>query len=156
METPILKKELGTKLIYKKFKNVGLYECECGKEFEAVISEINRGRKISCGCYFHGQHVGGRRELSYSAPKRLKSIYRDIKNRCYREKTLNYHNYGGRGIKMNSVWANNFLVFYYWALNNGYSEKPQIDRENNDGNYEPWNCRWVTKNKTQHPLNVIQ
>lgn len=75
-----------------------------------------------------------------------------MKDRCYREKCKSYKNYGGRGIKVCDEWKNDYKKFYDWAMANGYEEKQtaggvnilSIDRINNDGDYEPNNCRWVT------------
>lgn len=58
-----------------------------------------------------------------------------------------YHRYGGRGIKICDEWKE-FINFYNWAMNNGYRKDLQIDRIDNDGNYEPSNCRWVTSKQS--------
>jgi hypothetical protein len=74
---------------------------------------------------------------------RLHGIYSGMKRRCCNENDNNYKNYGGRGITICNEWLNDFLEFYKWAMNNGYSDNLVIDRRNNDGNYEPSNCRFV-------------
>lgn len=76
--------------------------------------------------------------------KRLKSIWHAMKKRCYNVKLPCYKNYGGRGITICDEWKNSFDLFMEWALSNGYRYDLQIDRINNDGNYEPNNCRFVT------------
>jgi hypothetical protein len=63
--------------------------------------------------------------------------------RCHGESNRP-QNYRDRGITVCLEWRNDFMKFYEWALSNGYSDELQIDRRNNDGNYEPGNCRWVT------------
>ena len=68
-----------------------------------------------------------------------------MKTRCYNPKFIYYNNYGGRGIKICDEWLNDFGKFYDWTINNGYKEGLTIDRINNDGNYEPSNCRWITR-----------
>lgn len=77
--------------------------------------------------------------------KRLINIRHSMYCRCYYPTTNGYERYGGRGIKMCDEWINNPQSFYNWAINNGYKEGLTIDRIDVNGNYEPSNCRWVTK-----------
>lgn len=78
---------------------------------------------------------------------RLYRIWGHIKTRCFNPNYENFHRYGGRGITMCDEWRNNFRSFERWALCNGYNEKLSIDRINNDGNYEPSNCRWISQSE---------
>ena len=76
---------------------------------------------------------------------RLYSIWHCMKVRCYIKSCLSYKNYGGRGIKICDEWKNDFISFYNWSLANGYKDNLTIDRIDVNGNYEPSNCRWVSK-----------
>jgi len=73
----------------------------------------------------------------------LYRIWGAIKDRCFNKNVKDYKDYGGRGISVCDGWVNNFQSFYDWAISNGYRRGLEIDRENNDGNYEPSNCRFV-------------
>ncbi|MBR6613178.1 MAG: hypothetical protein IKK84_00235 [Clostridia bacterium] len=68
-----------------------------------------------------------------------------MKARCYNKNVERYKNYGGRGIKVCDEWRDDFMAFYQWAIKNGYQDSLTLDRKNVNGDYEPSNCRWVTK-----------
>ena len=70
--------------------------------------------------------------------------YYHIKERCYNPNSKSYARYGGRGIKMCDEWLNDYQSFENWCLSHGYEKNLAIDRINNDGDYAPDNCRFVT------------
>lgn len=75
---------------------------------------------------------------------KLYKVWISMKQRCFNPKSKDYPDYGGRGITICPEWAESYIVFRDWALNNGYSEGLQINRIFNDNNYEPNNCNFVT------------
>lgn len=124
-----------------------LCKCDCGKECIVHRSSLVSGNTTSCGCY----KTENAKKLYSSVrqnDKRLYAVWNGIKQRCNNPNNKSYHNYGGRGIKMDEEWANHYETFYRWAVSAGYKKGLEIDRIDNDGNYCEENCRFVEK-KTQ-------
>ena len=141
---PILIEDLGMMFATessKKKVRYGLYKCGfCGTEFKSNTNAINRGRTKSCGCY--NKQVVTKHNL---VGTRLYKLWAGMKYRVFNINSDSYKNYGGRGITICDEWKNDVKSFYDWAISNGYSDELSLDRIDNDGNYEPSNCRWVTK-----------
>ena len=81
-----------------------------------------------------------------------KNIYwawKSMKQRCQNPKCAAYKNYGARGIKVCDEWQK-FEPFLEWCLANGHAKGLDLDRINNDGNYEPGNCRWTTRKENSN------
>lgn len=80
---------------------------------------------------------------AYQRNPRLYSVWASMIHRCENPQREKYKDYGARGIAVCEEWhePNSFMD---WAEDNGYAEGLQLDRINNDGNYEPTNCHWVT------------
>ena len=135
-----------------------LCQCDCGNYKIVKANNLRNGKTHSCGClkkkimadkqYKHGD-TGGHSGKS----SRLYCIWSSMKDRCFRSNFRQWKDYGGRGIKVCDEWRNNYSVFKTWALSNGYHEGLTIDRINNDGNYEPCNCRWVTMKEQMNNKN---
>ena len=133
------------KVVGKSKKGESIWEClcDCGNITKSTCSNLKRGHTKSCGCYKKICCV-----THHEANTRLYKIWKGIKNRCCNKRTPQYCDYGGRGITVCDQWLKNYINFRDWALANGYEDNLTIDRINNDGNYEPNNCRWVN-NKIQ-------
>lgn len=113
--------------------------CECGNERVVKGVDLKSGKISCCGC----SDGDARRRVKY-LNRRMYEIWKTMRARCRYVKHVSYKNYGERGIKVCKEWDESFVAFYQWAIINGYKDDLEIDRKNNDGNYEPENCRWVT------------
>ena len=128
----------------EKYKTIRQFECECecGKKVIVTLNHLRSNHTTSCGCYNkevitkHGDSF----DLTYVS-------YMNMKQRCNNPKSKDYHNYGGRGIKINKEF-DTYLGFKTYLLESGIGLRPNkemtLDRINNDGNYEPGNIRWST------------
>jgi len=116
---------------------------------EAHTKSLKSGDTKSCGCLNRERMIefGQKRRIHGDSETRLYRTYFNMKDRCYRKKSKRYKNYGARGITICPSWLNDYLTFKAWALRNGYQDNLTIDRRDNNGNYSPKNCQWLTKSE---------
>lgn len=120
-----------------------LCKCDCGNESIVRSSNLKSGNSKSCGCSINdSRHKTNKANTKHGkCNTRLYSIWSGMKSRCNYEKNDSFNDYGKRGISVCDEWEDDFQTFYDWAMRNGYSDDLSIDRIDNDGNYEPSNCR---------------
>lgn len=129
--------------------------CECGVIKEYDLSKLRSVHVKSCGCL--NDEIRKSAKTTHGVCKeKLYAVWKTMVSRCTNVKVNCYKRYGGRGISVCDEWMD-VIVFINWAKDNGYSDGLQIDRINNDGNYCPENCRWVTHliNSKNTSKNVI-
>jgi len=115
------------------------FRCQCGKIVIATNTGVKSGTTRSCGCLYikHGHNLSTRKSGTYNS-------WANMIQRCTTPNKTGFKNYGGRGITVCERWRTfaNFLE--------DMGERPAgctIERINNDGNYEPGNCKWETRKK---------
>lgn len=138
-------------------------KCDCGKETVVKANSLRQGNTKSCGCLHREILIRRNRKHGRAArgnKSRLYGIWSRMRQRCSDPGTEDYERYGGRGITVCEEWQD-FQAFHDWACANGYRDDFSIERIDNDGDYEPDNCKWIpmerqARNKRNNHLVSFQ
>ncbi len=118
--------------------------CDCGGEKIVSTSNLNSGNVSSCGCAYIESRDQGVSKITHgktSTPEY--KVWNNMLQRCSNPKSPSFPRYGGRGIAVSEDWRS--FENFHADMGDRPSPAHSIERQNNDGNYEPGNCRWATK-----------
>lgn len=119
-------------------RRICVAQCDCGEVLTYDVTRLHEYSVCGPGCPLKRQKQPG------PTGRPLYNTWNSIRYRCFNPKCPAYKRYGGRGIGMCAEWRVSFEAFESWAMENGWEPHLEIDRRENDGDYTPANCRFVT------------
>ena len=145
----LIGKKFGRLFITERLKNTNdgrtrwKCECECGNVVSVTGRDLRIGHTKSCGCYKRDQSSKANKKHGL-ANTRLYFVWTNMINRCYDTRDRDYHNYGMRGIVVCDEWKGDPTNFIKWCSAQDIPKGYTLDRKNNNENYCPENCRFVS------------
>jgi len=139
-----------------------LCKCKCGKTTVLDTSSIKCERIKSCGCSRKGINKANKYGLKHGLTQHKKtkhplySKFRSMINRCYNAKPSDYPYYQGKGIKICEEWLQNPKSFIDWSLSNGWKMGLTIDRIDNELDYSPSNCVYITIGENLRKMHIFR
>ena len=128
--------------------------CICGKEKVVSAFSLRQRQSTSCGCKRLDKfNIGVRSTTHRESNTKLYRVWKNMKSRCFRPSATHYDRYGGRGITVCEEWKTSFENFRDWATTSGYEECLTLDRKDEDGDYAPENCQWITNTENVRKAN---
>lgn len=123
------------------------HKCVC---VQCHTSFLGRKERKYCSIRCSSGAKKGRVVTHGAAGHPLYGVWHNMMNRCYLKNHPRYKDWGGRGIKVCAAWRKDVWAFIVWAENNGHQQGLQLDRRDNNGNYTPKNCRFITSQEQAH------